>query len=125
MEQLPLQCGFSWLMRVGPHQQAGDGQRRARTALVPGQESGLVCGARRPPDARTQHSVSSGPQRHRAAIVRDAPVFLTGVAPRYNLVPYQRCAKHASQCGVEVEGGRLPTADWFLNLQLLTSGGLR
>jgi hypothetical protein len=24
---------------------------------------------------------------------------------------------------VEVEGGRLPTADWILNLQILTSGG--
>jgi hypothetical protein len=37
--------------------------------------------------------------------------FLTGLAPLYNLVPYQRRAKHAGQCGVEVEGGRLPTAD--------------
>jgi hypothetical protein len=26
------------------------------------------------------------------------------------------------QCGVEVEGGRVPTADWMLNLQILTSG---
>jgi hypothetical protein len=26
---------------------------------------------------------------------------------------------------VEVEGGRVPTADWFLNLQILTSGGFR
>jgi len=24
-----------------------------------------------------------------------------------------------------VEGGRLPTADWMLNLQILTSGGFR
>jgi hypothetical protein len=51
--------------------------------------------------------------------------FLTGLAHLYNLVPYQRRAKHAGQCGVEVEGGRLPTADWFLNVQILTSGGLR
>ena len=28
-------------------------------------------------------------------------------------------------CGVEVEGGRVPTADWFLNLQILTLGGFR
>src|SRR5262245_64416601 len=35
--------------------------------------------------------------------------FLTGLAQLYNLVPYQRRAKHASQCGVEVEGGRLPS----------------
>jgi hypothetical protein len=41
--------------------------------------------------------------------------FLTGLAHLYNLVSYQRRAKHAGQCGVEVEGGRLPTADWFLN----------
>jgi len=51
--------------------------------------------------------------------------FLTGLAHLYNLVPYQRRAIHAGQCGVEVEGGRVPTADWFLNLQILTSGGLR
>jgi hypothetical protein len=51
--------------------------------------------------------------------------FLTGLAHLYNLVPYQRRAKHAGQCGVEVEGGRVPTADWFLNVQILTSGGFR
>src|SRR5437867_309389 len=51
--------------------------------------------------------------------------FLTRLAHLYNLIPYQRRAQHAGQCGVEVEGGRLPTADWFLNLQILTSGGFR
>jgi hypothetical protein len=51
--------------------------------------------------------------------------FLTGLAHLYNLIPYQRRAQHAGQCGVAVEGGRLPTADWFLNLQILTSGGFR
>jgi hypothetical protein len=51
--------------------------------------------------------------------------FLTGLAHLYNLVPYQRRAQHAGQCGVEVEGGRLPTLDWMLNLQILTSGGFR
>jgi hypothetical protein len=51
--------------------------------------------------------------------------FLIGLAHLYNLVPYQRRAKHAGQCGVEVEGGRVPTADWILNLQILTSGGFR
>jgi hypothetical protein len=49
--------------------------------------------------------------------------FLMGLAHLYNLVPYQRRARHAGQCGVEVEGGRLPTQDWWLNLQILTSGG--
>src|SRR5216683_1760702 len=51
--------------------------------------------------------------------------FVTGLAHLYNLIPYQRRAKHAGQCGVEVEGGRVPTTDWFLNLQILTSGGFQ
>jgi hypothetical protein len=52
-------------------------------------------------------------------------VFLTGLAHLYNLIPYQRRAQHAGQCGVEVEGGTVPTRDWLLNLQILTSGGFR
>jgi hypothetical protein len=52
-------------------------------------------------------------------------VFLRGLAHLYNLVPYQRRTQHAGQCGVEVEGGKVPTRDWFLNLQILTSGGFR
>jgi hypothetical protein len=51
--------------------------------------------------------------------------FLTGLAHLYNLIPYQRRALSAGRCGVEVEGGRLPTHDWMLNLQVLTSGGFR
>ena len=51
--------------------------------------------------------------------------FLTGLAHLHNLVPYQRRAQHAGQCGVEVEGGKVPTRDWFLNLQILTSGGFQ
>ena len=53
--------------------------------------------------------------------------FLTGLAHLYNLVPYQCRAMHAGQCGVEVEveGGKVPTRDWLLNLQILTSGGFR
>jgi hypothetical protein len=51
--------------------------------------------------------------------------FLRGLADLYNLVPYQRRAQHGGQCGVEVEGGTVPTRDWFLNLQILTSGGFR
>src|SRR6266446_5188614 len=35
------------------------------------------------------------------------PAFLTGLAHLYNLIPYQRRALHAGQCGVEVEGGRI------------------
>ena len=52
-------------------------------------------------------------------------VFLTGLAHLYNLIPYQRRALHAGQCGVEVEGGCLPSQDWMLNLLILTSGGFR
>ena len=37
--------------------------------------------------------------------------FLTGLAHLYNLIPYQRRAKNAELCGVEVEGGRVPTSD--------------
>jgi hypothetical protein len=48
--------------------------------------------------------------------------FLRRLAHLYYLMPYQRRAKHAGQCGVE-EGGKVPTQDWFLNLQILTSGG--
>jgi hypothetical protein len=51
--------------------------------------------------------------------------FLTGLAHLYNFIPYQRRAQPAGQCGVAVEGGQLPTADWFLNLPILTSGGFR
>jgi hypothetical protein len=51
--------------------------------------------------------------------------FLTGLAHLYNLVPYQRRARHPGQCGVEVEGGTVPTRDWMLNLQILPSGGFR
>jgi hypothetical protein len=51
--------------------------------------------------------------------------FLTGLAHLYNLAPSQRRAQHAGPCGVEVEGGRVPTHDWFLNLPILTSGGFR
>ena len=43
--------------------------------------------------------------------------FLIGLAHLYNLVPYQHRAQHAGQCGVEVEGGRVPTRDWCLNLR--------
>jgi hypothetical protein len=52
-------------------------------------------------------------------------VFLTGLAHLDNLVPYQRRAQHAGAGGVEVEGGKVPTKDWFLNLQILTSGGFQ
>ena len=51
--------------------------------------------------------------------------FLTGLAHLYNLIPYQRRAKNAGLCGVQVEGGRVPTSDWMLTLQILTSGGYR
>ena len=51
--------------------------------------------------------------------------FLTGLAHLCNLIPYQRRALNAGKCGVEVEGGRVPTSDWMLNLQILTSGGFR
>ena len=51
--------------------------------------------------------------------------FLTGLAHLYNLIPYQRRALNA---GTVWGGSRrwiLPTSDWMLNLQILTSGGYR
>jgi hypothetical protein len=51
--------------------------------------------------------------------------FLTGLAFLYDFVPYQRRAKNTGKCGVEVDGGTLPTNNWFLNLQILTSGGFQ
>ena len=51
--------------------------------------------------------------------------FLPGLAHLYNLMPSQRRAQHAGPCGVEVEGGTVPTRDWFLHVQILTSGGFR
>jgi hypothetical protein len=42
-----------------------------------------------------------------------------------NLIPYQRRAINSGKCAIEVEGGKVPTRDWFLNLQILTSGGFQ
>jgi len=42
---------------------------------------------------------------------------MTECSHLYNLVPYQRRAQRAGQCGVEVEGGRVPMRDWLINLQ--------
>jgi hypothetical protein len=49
--------------------------------------------------------------------------FLTALALLYNFVPYQRRAASHGHCGIEVEGGKMPTQDWFLNLRIATSGG--
>ena len=51
--------------------------------------------------------------------------LLTGLAHLDTLVPSPRRAPHAGPCGVAVAGGTVPTRDWFLNLQILTSGGVR
>jgi hypothetical protein len=50
--------------------------------------------------------------------------FLRGLAHLYNPVPSQRRAQHAGQCGVEVEGGTVPTRDWWLTRQIRTSAGV-
>ena len=82
----------------------------------------LACSALPAPSALEKCSQSSA---KRPFISLSMQTFLTGLVHLYNLVPYQRRAQHAGQCGVEVEGGRVPTADWMLNLQILTSGGFR
>src|SRR5262249_51739941 len=56
----------------GPrHRHRGASQWRARAPLVSGQEGRLVCGPRRPPDARDEHLAGSSPQRHRPEAVHD------------------------------------------------------
>lgn len=50
-------------------------------------------------------------------------LFINGLAVLYNFIPYQRRAKNEGKCGVEVEGGKLPADNWFLCLQILSSGG--
>ena len=50
---------------------------------------------------------------------------LNGFAILENLIPYQRRAINGGKCAIEVEGGEVPTKDWFLNLQFLTSGGFQ
>ena len=52
-------------------------------------------------------------------------VFLNGLAILANLIPYQRRAINGGKCAIQVEGGKVPTTDWFLNLQILTSGGFQ
>jgi len=51
--------------------------------------------------------------------------FLTGLAMMFNITPYQRRAKNAGRCAIQVEGGILPSPDWLLSLQILSSGGLK
>jgi hypothetical protein len=108
---------------------------REGAALVSREESGVVCGPRRSVDAFHKHLARPSAQRamerklfamkgfHHPGGRQQA--FLTGLAHLSNLVPYQRRAQHAEQYGVEVEGGRVLTADWLLHLQIRTSGGLR
>ena len=48
-----------------------------------------------------------------------------GFAILANLIPYQRRAINGGKCAIQVEGGKVPTTDWFLNLQILTSGGFQ
>ena len=52
-------------------------------------------------------------------------IFLNGLAILMNLIPYQRRAINGGKCAIEVEGGKVPTTDWFGNLQILTSGGFQ
>src|SRR5262249_6363408 len=43
-----------------------------------------------------------------------ATICIPSSTATLNVIPYQRRAAHAGQCGVEVEGGRVPTSDWML-----------
>jgi hypothetical protein len=50
---------------------------------------------------------------------------LTSLAHLYHLSPSQRRALNAGQWGVAIEGGRVPTSAWVLNLPIRASGGYR
>ena len=86
-----------------------------RAALDTRAESGLVGGARRSTMPLTSTRLDHAHQAiERKRFMMNAfhhpggsqQAFLTGRAHRENLVAYQRRAKHAGHCGVEVEGGR-------------------
>jgi len=47
------------------------------------------------------------------------------LAMMFNITPYQRRAKNADRCAIQVEGGTLPVPDWLLTLQILSAGGLK
>jgi len=56
-----------------------------------------------------QQQALSGRDGHRsdAEAEGNQQAFLRGLAHLYNLVPYQRRAQHAGQCGVEVKCGNI------------------
>src|SRR5262249_39872361 len=56
------------------------------------------------PARRDDMSASITTCRHRLPR-RAVEPLLTSLVPLYNLIPYQRRARHAGQCGVEVEDG--------------------
>jgi len=51
--------------------------------------------------------------------------FLNAMGILYNIIPYQRRAVNAGKCGIEAEGGKLPSENWFRSIQILTSGGFK
>ena len=121
-------------LRRSRHATLDKSQRGARAALVRAKKAGwyaVLADPKMPASSTLLDQAHNAIERklfmmkgfHHPA--GSQPAFLTGLAHLYNLIPYQRRALHAGQCGVEVEGGRVPTSDWMLNLQILTSGGFR
>jgi hypothetical protein len=53
------------------------------------------------------------------------PYCLNGLALLDDLGPDQRRAKHVGPGDVEVDGGQVPTRDWWLNRHIRTSAGCR
>ena len=85
----------------------------------------LRCGACPSPTAGLRYATKVFAMQGFHHLDGSQQAFRTGPALLYNLGPYQRRALHAGQCGVEGEGGRVPTRDWFRNVQILTCGGFR
>jgi hypothetical protein len=85
----------------GPRRPHGwSGQRRTRAALVPGQQGGLVRGARRPSYANDQHAAGSGPSRYRPETLDDERV---PSSPRESI-------DVSSRAGTPVQPGPLPAS---------------
>jgi len=78
------------------------------------------------PQMPATSTLLDSPQHHRAETLNDEGVpssggsqqaFLGGLAHLYNLMPYQRRAKHPGRCGGKSKAGKVPTRGRLLNLK--------
>ena len=113
---------------------AGAANGPARAALVPGQEGGLVCGIADPQMPVTSTLLD---QAHNTI---DRKLFMmkgfhhpVGANRRFSrgwhictiCCPISGAPSMPGSVAWKSKAGRVPTCDWLLNLQILTSGGFR